>query len=343
MSGLSSNKLKRKNNRGPNRPLLINFYTNDQLFPSHDGILFSKRSHNVKYNCLESLNTQKGDSKSTKKQNKALCSTSANHNCNNSLSRQNYYYNKSNLSKTTKMINDNHTSQEKISTIKPDSISIEKINLSHIEKSYKDLLLEKDQTINHLKAEILLYKNILKTPDKKSNDKMSSSKEKNEEGKFNAKLFSERLNNFYTPKSKNLYKTICDNNNIHVTNPNNLFKQCSVISPTKTQHKPVNNTVLLNSFNTKTKQQNRNSFNRSEKNIELNHLRNSSTKATNVSLTKTKSIMAHTPTHTPMPTPGLNCNNNSVTILNQLKEKTETVLSKYYKLNQHLLSLNNVK
>lgn len=273
----------------------------------------------------------------------------------NCINKQSYYshnHNKNNKrstqSKIKQLIYDNQNSHDKIATIKHDSTSLDKIDLSQIEKKYKDIIIEKDRTINQLKTEILVFKKLLKTPQiKKKNLKLTYGYEGI---KLNDKLLTERLNDFYTLKANNLFKSL--KTNIKVSNSNNFFKQWSMNTPIRNQYKSANRTCAFKSFYKNGNYSNRNSFNKSDKNVNANHLRNFSTKASNIS--KTKSFIS--PTITPTPTcntdnntisntnTNTNTNNNSnANMLNQLKQKAKFILSEYYKLNQDLINLNNVK
>lgn len=271
----------------------------------------------------------------------------------NCINKQSYHnHNKrSSQSKIKQLIYDNHNSHDKIATIKHDSTSLDKIDLSQIEKKYKDIIIEKDRTINQLKAEISVFKKLLKTPQlKKKNLKLTSSSIDGYEGiKLNDKLLTERLNDFYTPKANKIFKSL--NTNIKGSNLNN-FKQWSINTPIRNQYKSAYRTCVFKSFYKNANYSKMNSFNKSDKNADANHLRNFSTKASNISKTKSFISPTTTPTcnnnnntisNTNTNSNTNNNNNNNANMLNQLKQKAKFILSKYYKLNQDLISLNNVK
>lgn len=53
MSGISSNKCNEKIKRTPNTPSSMNYYTNNQLFPSHTSILYSKIAYIIPFRIIE--------------------------------------------------------------------------------------------------------------------------------------------------------------------------------------------------------------------------------------------------------------------------------------------------
>ncbi len=120
---------------------------------------------------------------------------------------------------------------------------------AEIELKYELMLMEKDKIINKLKEEIEYYKKLLnnlnsnkndnhnkkinegnlKTPQKNYSQSFKSQTiESNNETIFNEsnkkseKLFSERLNNFYTPKANDMLKNFIYNNHLNL----NLKNSC---------------------------------------------------------------------------------------------------------------------
>jgi hypothetical protein len=120
---------------------------------------------------------------------------------------------------------------------------------AEIELKYELMLMEKDKIINKLKEEIEYYKKLLNNLNSNKNDNhnkkinegnlktpiknysqsfKSQTIESNNETIFNEsnkkseKLFSERLNNFYTPKANDMLKNFIYNNHLNL----NLKNSC---------------------------------------------------------------------------------------------------------------------
>ena len=120
---------------------------------------------------------------------------------------------------------------------------------AEIELKYELMLMEKDKIINKLKEEIEYYKKLLNNLNSNKNDNhnkkinegnlktpiknysqsfksqtIESNNETiiNESNKKSEKLFSERLNNFYTPKANDMLKNFIYNNHLNL----NLKNSC---------------------------------------------------------------------------------------------------------------------
>ena len=121
---------------------------------------------------------------------------------------------------------------------------------AEIELKYELMLMEKDKIINKLKEEIEYYKKLLNNLNSNKNDNhnkkinegnlktpiknysqsfKSQTIESNNETIFNEsnkkseKLFSERLNNFYTPKANDMLKNFIHNNHLNLNFKNSCL------------------------------------------------------------------------------------------------------------------------
>lgn len=126
-----------------------------------------------------------------------------------SSSLKNFNINKSTHSKTSIQPSENGNSQSKVPTFKHESSSIEKVNISLIDKTYKDKLKEKDDIINKLQTKLLVYKSMYKNKcglHKKKNKSFFDLKI--EDTQKRDKNRNKRMINLYTLNTKNLFKIL---------------------------------------------------------------------------------------------------------------------------------------